>query len=72
MKMVMQKQKKKSSDFFSFGDPNGIRTHDTAVKGRCLNRLTNGPYVGRIKDPPFFGSADWIRTSDTPGMNRML
>ena len=26
------------------GDPYGIRTHVTAVKGRCLNRLTKGPY----------------------------
>ena len=25
------------------GDPYGIRTHVTAVKGRCLNHLTNGP-----------------------------
>ena len=25
------------------GDPYGNRTHVTAVKGRCLNRLTNGP-----------------------------
>ncbi len=25
------------------GDPYGNRTRDTAVKGRCLNRLTNGP-----------------------------
>ena len=25
------------------GDPNGIRTHDTTVKGWCLNRLTMGP-----------------------------
>ena len=24
-------------------DPYGNRTRDTAVKGRCLNRLTNGP-----------------------------
>ena len=24
-------------------DPYGIRTRDTAVKGRCLNRLTKGP-----------------------------
>ena len=30
--------------FNLFGDPYGIRTHDTAVKGRCLNRLTKGPY----------------------------
>ena len=28
---------------FRFGDPDGIRTHDTAVKGRCLNHLTTGP-----------------------------
>ena len=28
-----------------YGDPYGTRTHVTAVKGRCLNRLTNGPYT---------------------------
>ncbi len=27
------------------GDPYGTRTHDTTVKGWCLNRLTNGPYI---------------------------
>ncbi len=27
-----------------FGDPNGSRTRVTAVKGRCLNHLTTGPY----------------------------
>ena len=26
-----------------FGDPYGNRTHVFAVRGRCLNRLTNGP-----------------------------
>ena len=26
-----------------YDDPYGIRTRVTAVKGRCLNRLTNGP-----------------------------
>jgi hypothetical protein len=32
------------------GDPYGIRTRVTAVKGRCLNRLTNGPvYLQKIK-----------------------
>ena len=31
------------------GDPYGNRTHVTAVKGRCLSLLTNGPY----------GSGDW-------------
>ena len=29
----------------SNGDPTGIRTRDTTVKGWCLNRLTIGPYV---------------------------
>ncbi len=43
------------------GDPYGNRTHVTAVKGRCLNRLTNGP-----------GSGDLTRTGDRPGMNRVL
>jgi hypothetical protein len=28
-----------------FGDPYGIRTRVTAVKGRCLNRLTKGPHL---------------------------
>ena len=27
------------------GDPTGIRTRDTTVKGWCLNRLTIGPYI---------------------------
>ena len=33
---------------FFFGDPYGNRTHVTAVKGRCLNRLTNGPGSGDL------------------------
>ena len=48
-----------ASEFF--GDPYGNRTHVTAVKGRCLNRLTNGP-----------GSGNLVRTDDKPGMNRVL
>ena len=58
-----------------FGDPYGTRTHVTAVKGRCLNHLTNGP----DKWMPVWihagirtGSGTWIRTGDTSGMNRML
>ncbi len=31
---------------FAFGDPYETRTRVTAVKGPCLNRLTNGPYPG--------------------------
>ena len=50
---------------FLFGDPKGIWTPDTAVKGRCLNRLTMGPCKN-------FGSGGRIRTNDLPGMNRPL
>ena len=52
---------RKKFGFINNGDPYGNRTHVTAVKGRCLNRLTNGP-----------GSGNLTRTDDTPGMNRML
>ena len=38
-----QKNPNKSSDFFVVGDPDGNRTRVTAVKGRCLSRLTTGP-----------------------------
>ena len=31
---------------FCFGDSYGNRTRVTAVKGRCLSRLTNEPYYG--------------------------
>ena len=47
------------------GDPDENRTRVTAVKGRCLSRLTTGPYK-------LIGSDRWIRTIDTSGMNRML
>ena len=33
---------------FFFGDPWENRTPVTAVKGRCLSRLTNGPLVAGI------------------------
>ena len=36
----------------SFYDPYGNRTHVTAVKGPCLNRLTNGPYKYRASLKP--------------------
>ena len=39
----------------SFGDPCGNRTHVNGVRGRCLNRLTNGP----------FGAPSGTRTRDT-------
>ena len=43
----------------NFGDPYGIRTRVTAVKGRCLNRLTNGPkkpfYKIKQKNSPYLG-----------------
>ena len=45
-----------------FGDPYEIRTRVTAVKGRCLNRLTNGPD----------GSPSWTRTNDNSVNSRVL
>ena len=33
-------------------DPKGIRTPVTAVKGRCLNRLTMGPCIYKLKNSP--------------------
>ena len=37
------KKKRESDDSPLSGDPTGTRTRVTAVKGRCLNRLTMGP-----------------------------
>ena len=36
------------------GDPCGNRTHVNGVRGRCLNRLTNGPYKKRSRHLPIF------------------
>ncbi len=41
---IKQKIHQNLSDGFHY-DPYGIRTRVTAVKGRCLNRLTNGPKI---------------------------
>ena len=38
----VENKKRSLLDLFK-NDPYGIRTRVTAVKGRCLNRLTNGP-----------------------------
>ncbi len=55
------KKRNHPKGWFLFGDPYGNRTHITAVKGRCLNLLTNGP-----------GSGNLTRTDDNTGMNRVL
>ena len=50
-KMLAQKENSRncnssgSSPLFVTGDPYENRTRDSAVKGRCLSRLTNGPYL---------------------------
>ena len=52
--------------YYLFGDPWGNRTPVTGVRGRCLNRLTNGPYLARGTGlPAFFWCT--IRGS-TPGL----
>ena len=42
--------------YFIFSDSDGNRTRVTAVKGRCLNRLTTEPYLySFIKKTPRVG-----------------
>jgi hypothetical protein len=45
------------------GDPYGIRTRVTAVKGRCLNRLTNGPYCQNVPLKDMYKYIIWFRRS---------
>ena len=41
---VLYKEKRSTSyEVERLGDPCGNRTHVNGVRGRCLNRLTNGP-----------------------------
>ena len=67
------KKKAPAENDRSFGDPDENRTRVTAVKGRCLDRLTTGPY---IKNSAWLfllsGSGSGIRTYDQSGMNRVL
>ena len=39
--------------FFLYGDPYGNRTHDSALRGPRLNRLTKGP-IKYLSNIPFF------------------
>ena len=48
LKSVYKEKSTTSNEVVLFGDPYGNRTHVTAVKGPCLNRLTNGPKRYRI------------------------
>lgn len=52
-----------------YGDPYGIRTRVTAVKGRCLNRLTKGPHIviERIIAPNLIRGLAWQRPTLTGG-----
>ncbi len=84
VRSILKDSKKKTHPkwmCFLFGDPYGTRTHDTTVKGWCLNRLTNGPLNCRAYSPFYIkttvslaclGSGGQIRTNDLPGMNRPL
>ena len=45
--IIKTKNAHHSMSVFGFGDPDENRTRVTAVKGRCLNRLTTGPYTVR-------------------------
>ena len=57
---VTKKEQRSDAPLFFFGDPYGNRTHVTAVKGPCLNRLTNGPYSQNAdKIRILYGSGNW-------------
>ena len=43
---TVKQKKSQTLCVWDFGDPYENRTRVTAVKGRCLNRLTNGPKNG--------------------------
>ena len=51
---IKNKPEQECSDLFAFGDPDGNRTHDTTVKGWCLNLLTNGPVILKNGIMPIF------------------
>ena len=50
----------------SNGDPYGIRTRVTAVKGRCLNHLTNGP-IKKTEQEGFEPSRRFTRPTPLAG-----
>ena len=47
LKSTYKEKSTTSNEVVLFGDPCGNRTHVNGVRGRCLNRLTNGPYKSR-------------------------
>ena len=44
-KQPTKEKNRTENQYGLFGDPDENRTRVTAVKGRCLNRLTTGPLV---------------------------
>jgi hypothetical protein len=48
----------------NLGDPYGIRTRVTAVKGRCLNRLTKGPIYSNTRASKRARTADLFLTME--------
>ena len=56
----------KKAPLFWDGDPYRIRTDVNGVRGRCLNHLTNGPYLLYIKaEAVISGPPSGTRTLDT-------
>ena len=54
LKNAYKEKSTTSNEVVLFGDPCGNRTHVNGVRGRCLNRLTNGPYKKRSRHLPIF------------------
>ncbi len=72
--MSFEKENAQSCDWaFVYGDPDGIRTRVTAVKGRCLRPLDHRAInKGASVCLHLTGSGSGIRTYDQSGMNRVL
>ena len=47
---IYNKMNRLTNSLYILNDPYGNRTRVTAVKGRCLDRLTNGPYYKVAKN----------------------
>ena len=48
-------------EFFTFGDPYGNRTHDSALRGLRLNRLTKGPFNYLLSVAYFTGGSQDVK-----------
>ena len=81
--ILMRERPWTTRNSFMITDSDGNRTRVTAVKGRCLNRLTTEPYTGYESGYGFFklgcashtaslSSPSWARTNNPTVNSRVL